>query len=414
MSTLTNQLVIAERADVARGIRALLATPLLTERSSPEVFELIRRRRDPIKKWFEHYCGWTLHVESRVGYARLVKVRLATDPTRPARRSGSGRPAFDRRRYVLLCIVAAELLAVPVTTIGLLADRVQDAMASDPDLVAFDSSSRRERVAFADAVRLLESCRAVEVIDGATESYVDSADAKVLYRVDATLVMRLLASPVGASQLEVPTDELRASPTRALARLVVEQRYGAAADPGTSESMSPVQRNLWLRHSVFRKLVDDPVVYFDDLSPEERGYLGSITGRQLMRNAADEAGFTLEERAEGVMLVDPDGLATDERLPGEGAVKTASLLLLDALARAGGVLAVEQLHVAMTGVLEANRSWAKAYQGDVGVRDLVAEALLILESFGLVAAGHVSVRLLPAAARYRVGAPRTSAAGDAR
>ena len=69
VSNLSNQLVVAEREDVARGIRLLLANPLISERSSAEWFDLVRRRREPIRQWFDYYCGWTLIVEPRFGYA---------------------------------------------------------------------------------------------------------------------------------------------------------------------------------------------------------------------------------------------------------------------------------------------------------------------------------------------------------
>src|SRR5436305_377319 len=112
-----------------------------------------------------------------------------------------------------------------------------------------------------------------------------------------------------------------------------ERRYGLSAGPrapaargfagggppwgrhADAAGVSEVQRNLWLRHSVFRRLVDDPVVYYDELSADERAYLTSPTGRQLARRAAEQAGFVLEERAEGVLLVDVDSLATDTRFP---------------------------------------------------------------------------------------------------
>lgn len=208
MSSLSNQLVIAEREDVSRGIRLLLASPLITQRIAPESFDLVRRRREPIRQWFDYYCGWSLVVEPRLGYARLAKVGAVADATRPARRHRSGRAPFDRRRYVLFCVVAAELLTVPVTTIGLLADRVSRACAADPVLAPFETASRTERMAYVDVLRLLETFGAIEVVDGATESFVDSAAAKVLYRVDSTLLMRLLVTPVGVSQFGVPAIEV--------------------------------------------------------------------------------------------------------------------------------------------------------------------------------------------------------------
>jgi len=314
MSELANQLVIAEREEVARGVKLLLAAPLITERGSPEEFDLVRRRREPITKWFDYYCGWALTVEPRLGYARLAKVRATTDPSRPARRPRSGRAPFDRRRYVLLCVAAAELLAVPVTTIGLLADRVTRATGADDVVATFDTASRAERMAFVDVLRLLESYGVLEVVDGSTDAFVDSASAKVLYRIDATLLLRLLAAPVGPSRLAVPPHEVPLRFEELLAMVSLERRYGPSAGrPDEDAGVSAVQRNLWLRHSVFRRLVDDPVLYLDDLSADERAYLASPTGRQLLRRAAEQGGFVLEERAEGVLFVDVDGVATDGR-----------------------------------------------------------------------------------------------------
>jgi uncharacterized protein (TIGR02678 family) len=411
MSNLSNQLVVAERDEVARGIRVLLASPLVHERGAPESFDLVRRRREPIRKWFEYYCGWSLAVEPRLGYARLAKVRAMADASRPPRRHRSGRAPFDRRRYVLMCVAAAELLTVPVTTIGLLADRVTRAMATDPVLAEFDTSARGERMAFVDALRMLESLGTIEVLDGATESYVDSEGAKVLYRVDATLLMRLLAAPTGVSQLAVPVDEVTMRFDELLSAVSRERRYGAAAEHSVgAPPVSEVQRNLWLRHSIFRRLVDDPVVYLDDLTEDERAYLGSPTGRQLLRRAADEGGFLLEERAEGVLFVDPDGIATDSRFPDDGNnAKVAALLLLEGI---DSVVTTEQLRLAADALLVKFPSWAKGYRGDNGTDALVADALGVLCGFGLVRVADGLVHPLPAAARYAVSTTRSTDLGE--
>src|SRR5260370_41432058 len=199
MSNLSNQLAITEREEVARGTRILLPSPLISNRTGAEWFDLVRRRREPIRRWFDYYCGWTLIVEPRLGYARLGKIRTATDPSRPARRIRSGRAPFDRRRDVLLCLVVAEVLAVQVTTIGPLADRLSRASAVDPVVTGFDSASRAERMAFADVLRLLAYYGVVEVVDGATESFVGTAAAKALYRGDPTRLLPLLAPPAGPS-----------------------------------------------------------------------------------------------------------------------------------------------------------------------------------------------------------------------
>jgi uncharacterized protein (TIGR02678 family) len=412
VSQLGNQLVIAEREEVSRGIRLLLARPLIAERAAPEAFDLIRRRRGAIQRWFDYYCGWTLVVEPRLGYARLFKVRAAADPSRPARRLRSGRAPFDRRRYVLLCVVAAELLAVPVTTVGLLADRVAQATAADDALRTFDTASRAERMAFVDVLRLLESYGGLEVVDGTTETYVDSAAAKVLYRVDSTLLLRLLAVPVGPSQLAVPADEVALRFEEMLAAVTRERRYGPAAGPagpedgGNGVGGSEVQRNLWLRHCVFRRLVDDPVLYFDELPADERAYLSSPTGRQLLRRAAAEGGFAAEERAEGALFIDPDGLATDGRFPDDASTaKVAALLLLDTM---DGAATIEQLETEAAGLLARFPRWARQYRDDGGAAHLAGDALTVLTDFGLVRVAAGVVQPLPAAGRYAVAGTRTA------
>jgi uncharacterized protein (TIGR02678 family) len=410
VSNLANQLVIAEREEVARGLRLLLATPLISERAAPDVFDLVRRRREPIAKWFDYYCGWHLQVEPRLGYVRLVKVRAQTDPSRPARRARSGRAPFDRRRYTLLCLVAAELLAAPVTTIGLLADKITQATAADPLIDGFDTSVRGERMAYVDVLRMLESFGAIEVVDGDTEAFVGSETAKVLYRVDTTLLMRLLAAPNGPSQFSLPPEEIPLRFEELLAALRRERRYGEAPDAAhAADGASDVQRNLWLRHSIFRRLVDDPVVYREDLSAAELAYMSSPTGRQLLRRAAEQGGFLLEERAEGALFVDPDGFATDSKFPDDSSnAKVAALLLLDVITASAAGVAPEQLNAEADRLLREFPRWAKGYRGDDGREQLVADAVSVLFEFGLVRFSGEVVVALPAASRYVVTEARSA------
>ncbi|MEV0388930.1 TIGR02678 family protein [Nonomuraea sp. NPDC050643] len=384
MSSLANQLVRAEKEEIARAIRTLLGRPLVSLHDDPAAFDLIRKRRQPLIQWFDYFCGWRLVVESRQGYARLVKVRSEASATRPARRRRSTRAPFDRRRYTLLCLCAAELLTSPVTTIGMLAQRVVQAAAVEADVPAFDPVRNDERAAFVDALKLLEHFGAVTAMDGATDSYLDDEDAKVLYRVDTTRVIRLLAAPMPPSRAAEPLDAL-----------TVEARYGG-------DEPTETQRNLWARHSLIRGLLDEPVVYRDDLTPAQLAYAASLTGRQILRRAAEEAGFVLEERAEGFLLVDPDATATDTKFPDDSShAKVAALLMLDLLVTSGPVTTA-RLDTEATGLLGRFPQWAKAYQSDGGGPRLAADALEVLEWFGLARRTGDEVTALPAAARYRV------------
>lgn len=462
MSTLANQLVRAEKEEIARAIRTLLGRPLVSLHDDPAAFDLIRKRRQPLIQWFDYFCGWRLVVEPRQGYARLVKVRSKPGASRPARRRRTTRAPFDRRRYTLLCLCAAELLTSPVTTIGMLAQRVVQAAAVEADVPAFDPVRSDERAAFVDAVKLLEHYGAVTAMDGATDSYLDDEDAKVLYRVDTTRVIRLLAAPVppsrvaadaqghlavemdskigagrdgGVSEEEVrdrdvllgvgdrdddvlgirdydgdvlsatdpegdaegigdPESDMRGS-SGVLRALTVEARYGG-------DEPTETQRNLQARHSLIRRLLDDPVVYRDELTPAQSAYAASLTGRQILRRAAEEAGFVLEERAEGFLLIDGDAVATDTKFPDDGShAKVAALLMLDLLVTSGPVT-VARLDTEAAGLLRRFPQWAKAYQSDGGGPRLAADALEVLTLFGLARRSGDRVAALPAAARYRV------------
>lgn len=356
MSRTGNQLARLESEEVARGVRLLLARPLLSAVNDPDGFDLIRRRREPIAKWFDYYCGWRVHVEPRAGYARLFKTTQRPDRTRRA-------PEFDRRRYTLLCLACAELLAMSTTTADALADRVRQAAALE-GLPPFDSSRRTDRSAFADVLKFLEQQSAIELDETAVRS-------------DPVIITRLLAAPVSPSTVDTIADLTR------------ESRYDNA------------HRSLWQRHSVMRRLVDDPVVYRDELTASQLGFLASPSGRKIVQTGIALAGCTLEERAEGFLVVDADAIATDTRFPDDDShAKVAALLLLDRLA--GGPALFEDLVEEARELLTRFRNWAKAYQSDGGAGRLAADGLALLEAFGLARTENGTVRRLPAAARYTV------------
>lgn len=139
-------------AERSTAVRRLLAEPLLDSGAAPDDFRLVARHIGWLTDYFEKSCGWTLTVDVASGYARLAKRPAAVDTTRPLRRTrGVGGP-FDRRRYQLLCLVCAELVRHPTTTVGLLAG----AVGAEAGLV---TSRQGERVAFVDALRVLIAWR---------------------------------------------------------------------------------------------------------------------------------------------------------------------------------------------------------------------------------------------------------------
>jgi uncharacterized protein (TIGR02678 family) len=384
-------------------VRELLATPILNVDTDPDRFGLVVRHHEWLASWFESTCGWQLTVDIGAGFARLAKRSAHPDPTRPLRRPRGNKGPFDRRRLQFLCLICAELVRRPVTTIGLLAQAI-------PPDAQFDTSRRVDRTAFVDCLLTLAQWGVVRATAGSVDAFVEDERGNAILTADTARLHRLLASSNAPSRLAETCglDE-------ATEALLAEPRYGEAVrDPGAA---SDDQRLLWTRHSLARRVIDDPVTLLDDLSPAEQDYLVHPSGRRWLRDRAAEAGFELEERAEGVIAVDPDAIATDLQFPSpQGNTYQLALLLLDRLVTTGtggrrtvGTLSSTALRHAVNEVLADHPGWARAYREEGGPALLLEEAVGILVSFGLVRReedGSVVGR--PVLARYRIGEPITA------
>lgn len=390
-------------AERSRAIRELLRHPLLDFSSDPDRFGLVVRHHEWLADWFEASCGWRLTVDIGAGFARLSKRSVRPDPTRPLRRPRGARAQFGRRRFQLLCLVCAELVRRPVTTIGLLAQ----ALTSEAE---FDTSRYGDRSSFVDALLVLGEWGVVRATAGTVEAFQDDERANAILAADTARLHRLLVSTNAPSHIEKTADLVEA-----IALLLAEPRYGDA--PQDLGAAPEEQRLRWTRHSIARRVFDDPVVLLSDLSEAERDYLLHPSGRAWLRQRAAEAGLELEERAEGVLAVDPEAIATDLQFPAPvGNAYQLALLLIDRLVspdprghRTVGILTPAALHRAVADVLAGHPAWAKGQREGDGPAMLAEEAVILLVSFGLVRKDdNGTVVGLPAIARYRVGAPVTS------
>jgi uncharacterized protein (TIGR02678 family) len=185
---------------------------------------------------------------------------------------------------------------------------------------------------------------------------------------------------------------------RSLARVHALATSGA---PGVSGE----QQRRRARHRIMRILLDDPVLYLDRLTADERTYLqqtiASISGWTA------EAGLVVERRAEGWAAIDPDHAATDVRFPeGNDLAKFAALVLLAALQPDHTPLGLVRharatADAVLADRLRANPGWARAYQDDGGAARLTDAALDLLVRLDLATVDRTGVTLLPAAGRYR-------------
>jgi uncharacterized protein (TIGR02678 family) len=383
----------------AQAVRGLLARPLLDAEADRDLFLLVVRHGSWLTNYFEQTCGWTLTIDAAAGFVRLAKRAVDLDRPRPLRRSrGDGAP-FDRRRYQLLFGVCAQLVRHPVTTVGLLA-------ASVFAEAGLDTGRYGDRSAFVDAVRVLVGWGILRVSSGEIDAFADSAQANAILTADTARLHRLIVSAAAPGSLAegISTDA-------AIDRLAAEPRYGAAGDPDGS---SDEQRNRWARHRLGRRLLDDPVLYLDDLTAAERDYAASISGRRWLRDRAAEAGFDLEERSEGLLAADPDAVATDMRFPApHGNAFQLALLLADRLVPTGvddrrilARLEPEDLRAEVDRILARYPAWARGSRDGDGPMRIAADAVDLLVAHGLVRRDpDKSVIALPALARYRIAEP---------
>lgn len=392
-------------AERRKAARALLAQPLITQAS--EEFRLVRKHAAELAAWFSAEAGWRLVVEAET--ARLVKTPAdLLDPTRPAAAIRSRAP-FTRRRYVLLCLALASLeRADAQITLGRLAEGVITG-AGDPDLLAagieFRLERREERGDLVAVVRLLLHWRVLNRVAGDEEAYVADTQNDVLYDVDRRVLSSLLATTRGPSTVRVEG-------TGGSAAALLERRLAALTEEVVPETDELRLRSL--RHRMTRRLLDDPVVYYDELTDEERAYL--VSQRiALCRRVGEFTGLVPELRAEGVAMVDLEDQLTDVRMPEQGTDGHVTLLIATRLAQAAACGERPPTRFELVRHIRSQATahaahWRKTALEPAAMADLVDLALDRLEALKLItrgadADGERTIAARPAIARYALAAP---------
>jgi uncharacterized protein (TIGR02678 family) len=303
---------------------------------------------------------------------------------------------FSRRRYVLACLALAALeRADAQVTLGWLAERVL-ALATDPALAdagfSFALDSREERADLVVVARLLLATRVLTRVAGDEQSFVN-ASGDTLYDVNRRVLATLLVAQRGPSTVKGADLEGRL-------RGITEELVPDSEDG----------RNRAIRHRLARRLLDDPVLYYDELSDAERAYLSSQRGF-LVRRLTDATGMAAEVRAEGLALLDPTGEATDLTMPEEGTDGHATLLLAKHLAeharaRPGEPVPLVALQAHLAELATEHRPrWRKGTDEPGAVAALCRQAIHRLEALGLARRDGGGVTPLPGLARFDYAEP---------
>lgn len=395
---------LQQQDELQQATRALLMNPLMG--GAHQALPLVRRHAELLRDWFQREAGWQLTVE-RDG-ARLYKLPADLhDPTR-------GLPRYDRQRYVLLCLACAVLeRAESQINLRSLGERLL-LHAAEPALEVrgfrFTLQSQSERRALVTVCQTLLDLDVLQRVAGDEEGYVQGLaqqQGDVLYDVHRRRLAGVLAAVRGPSTW--PADEAPISLQERLRSLV----QGIAPDHDEG-------RHTAVRHRLARRLLDDPVVYVQDLDDAERTYFLNQRGVMAVR-LADGTGLVSEHRAEGSALTDDGADCSDVLLPAEGTDAHATLLVAEHLAGLLRDQGDEPAAISAAGVAAflasvrdtQGRYWRKQAREPGGEHELAAETLQRLAQLGLVRRQGDAIQPLPAVARYRLGTVRTEAPSQA-
>lgn len=396
-SDLREQLEATARYERRLAVRALLMRPFLS--SADEAFPPVRRHARWLRDWFARETGWTLQVDRSHARLRKIPARLA-DATRGAR-ARSADPPFSRRRYVLLCLALAVLEGEErQTALGRLAERILGSVAADPELAAagvrFELADRAERRDLVAVARLLIALGVLRRVDGDEAAYVaGSGDA--LYTVDRTALSALSAA--------------RRPPTTVEAERLADRLVAITEEPIPD---TPDARNRAIRHGLTRRLLDDPVLAYDELDEAERSYLTSQRPR-LVAAVHEATGLVPEIRAEGIAMLDDRGDLTDLEMPEEGTDGHLTLLLAEHLAaalrqRPGCPVPRRDIEERTVELIQEHAThWRKDARDPTAAPALVADAIERLAALDLVTVAGDEVLPRPPLARYAAGEPQRPA-----
>ena len=382
------------REEFSGALRALLMTPLMTP--AHETFASVRRHTDSLREWFARETGWVLHIERDC--ARLYKRPVdLTDPTR-------GLPSYDRRRYVLLCLACAVLeRSDPQITLRVLGERLLG-LAADPALTTrgftFTLQVQHERRELVAVCRTLLDLGVLHRVAGDEDGFVREAAAEseiahdALYDIHRRVLAGMLAAVRGPSTWK-PGD----------APVDFDDRIRALVTEHVQDSDEG--RRAAIRHSLSRRLLDDPVVYLDSLPAPEKAYFINQRGTMAAR-LTEGSGLVAEQRAEGLALTDETGKLTDVSMPAEGTDAHVTLLIAEYLAdshRGGAAEANEDEIVKFVGTARERfgRYWRKSAREPGTERELAVNAIMQLQKLQLIVLDGKQIRPLPALARFSVG-----------
>lgn len=301
------------RAERVTALKTLLRHPLITAHGKhADTFVLIRRHAQELASWFKETANWTLYVDSET--ARLHKYPADLHDTT---RGAPTKTRFSPRHYALFCLALAALTqGERQTTLGRLFENIVQLSAVDPQFAALglqlDPSVRDHRRDLVYATSLMLELDLIHKVDGDEKAYLEGDEGgDVLYTVNRSALTWALS--------------VRRSPATVQATNFQERLEAITSQP---EPQTEEARRKATRIYLNRKLLDDPVLYYDDLEPQQAAYLTHQRSR-IRDHLEAITDLHLELREEGLALADLSGDLTDVDFPSEGTEGHITLLTAD-------------------------------------------------------------------------------------
>ena len=387
-------LALEQQREQRQALKTLLQNPLLTANGKhAEAFVLVRRHEEALREWLSRNLNWSLYTDSET--VRLSKVPVNLKDT--SRGAKVGKQAFSRRRYALFCLALAALTqGERQTTLGRLFELILHLASADPELGAagllLDPTLRDHRRDLVGAVHLMLELGLLARIDGEESAFI-GGKGDVLYTVNRSALAWVL--------------NVRRSPSTVEER-DFEQRLQAIVKEPAAENEDANRRRI--RLFLNRKLLDDPVLYYEQLDDEERSYLQNQRNK-IVRELELFTGLHPEIRREGIAMADESGQLTDLDMPAEGTEGHITLLVASFLANHlkeyGGLpIATQAIRSYLLDAAEIyGKYWRKDARSPEALASLQDEAIARLQALHLIRTDRDGIVALPALARYQLDEP---------
>lgn len=281
-----------------RCARALLNRNWITKADDPDLFQAVKDHYDVLRDWFQEYCGFSLLVTRQ--FAKLEKV-----PGKPQAWMGFEQ-FLQPRDYALFCFSLWYLEGKGEGDQFLLTDLVEEIrehLVSED--IFLDWTIYDHRLSMARALKLLKELGVLAVVDGDEWAWarIGGEQNNVLYE----------CAPWSRYVLRRFAQDLTAFPDF---RSVAEGVYAETPE-------GQLKRR---RHRIYRRLLQEPVVYDWEWTDEEKYYV-LTQRRSILDQLENMFGLEGQRYREGLVFFSPELAGEAQLFPTARGISDLALLL---------------------------------------------------------------------------------------